>query len=83
MAVLGYLRKRSSMSLNRPTNSSISAIQLHGTFDLERSRICRIARDSNEHDPFFIRSDSIVYDLGTGKCGMEVEDFLRRGSRIQ
>ena len=83
MAVLGYLRKRSSMSLNRLTNSSVSAIQLHGTFHLERSRICRIARDSDEHEPFLIRGDSIVYDLGTGKCGMAIEDFLWRGCWIR
>ena len=45
---------------NMLTNSLVSAIQLHGTFHIECSRICYISRDSNEHGPFLVQDDSIV-----------------------
>jgi len=78
MAILVDLCKCGSVTFNRLTDPTISAIKLHGALYLERSRICRVARDSNEHEPFLVCSDSIVDDLGTRKCGMTVEDFLRR-----
>jgi hypothetical protein len=66
------------MSLNRLTNPTVSAIQLH----IERRRICRVAGNSNEHEPFLVWGNSVVDDLGTRQRGMAVEDFLERGCLI-
>lgn len=70
------------MSLNRLANPTVSAIQLHSALDLERRRICRVAGNSDEHEPFLIWGDSIVDDLGTRQRGMAVEDFLGRGCLV-
>ena|ERR1700676_3126662 len=82
MAVLAYLCKRSGMSLDRLADPTIPAIQLHGTLHLERGRVCRIARNSDEDEPFLIRSNSIIDYLSAGKGSMTVEDFLGRGRLV-
>jgi hypothetical protein len=82
VTVLAYLCERSGVSFNRLTNPTIPAIQLHGTLHLERGRICRIARNSDEDEPFLVRGDSVVDDLGTSERSMAVEYFLRRGRLV-
>src|SRR5258708_720488 len=82
MAFLANLRECSSMSFNRLTNPTTSAIQLRSALDLKRRRICRVAGNSNEHKPFLIWGDSIVDNLGTEQRGMAVEDFLGRGCLV-
>lgn len=57
---LGNLRESSCVSLYRLTNSSIPAIELHSALDLERRRICRVARNTNQNEPFLIWSNTVV-----------------------
>ena len=82
MAILANLCKCGSMSLNRLANPTVSAIQLHSALDLECRRICCVAGNANEHEPFLIWGDLIVDDLGTRQRGLAVEDFLGRGCLI-
>jgi hypothetical protein len=79
MAILAYLCKRSSMPLDGLTDSTVPAIQLHSTLHLERGRVCRIARYSNEDK---VQGDSIVDYLSTGKDCMSVEYFPRWGCLV-
>ena len=60
MAILANLYKSSSMSLDRLTNPTVSAIQLHSALGLERRRICCVVGNSNEHELFLVWGDSIV-----------------------
>ena len=83
MSVLLDLRKCGSMTLDRLTNASLLAIQLHGTFDLERGRIGAIARNTDDDEPFLIGSDSVVDDLCAGESCVSVKYFLRRGRGVR
>ena len=65
------------MSLYWLTDGAFLAIQLHGTLDLERRRICRVSRDANEDEPLFIGGDAVVDYLGAGESGVTVKYFLR------
>lgn len=76
MAVLHNLRKCSCMSLDWLADTTIPAIQLHGTLNLEGRRVGRVARNSNEDEPFLVRRHSVIDDLGSGKGSMAFEDFL-------
>lgn len=71
------LRERSSVTLDRLTNTPIPAVQLHRPLDLERGRICGISSNSNQDKPLLICAGTVVDDLGADQRGMSVEDFLR------
>lgn len=77
VAIKLELRKRRRMSLDWLADAPLPAVKLHGTLDLERRRIRRVARDTNEDEPLFITTCPVVDDLRANECGMTVEDLLR------
>ena len=82
MSIQLYLRERSSVALDWLADTTLPAVELNVTLDLERSGVGRVARDANQYQPLLICSRAVVDDLGTDEGGMAVEDLLRRGRRV-
>jgi hypothetical protein len=62
----------------RLTDTPLPAVKLHRALDFECRRICCIARNADEHEPFLVGSDAVVDYLGTTECRVAVEYLLRR-----
>lgn len=74
--------KRSGVTFNRLTDTPIPAVELHSTLYFERRRVGRVARNTNEYQPFLVGAAAVVDDLSTNKGWMPVEDLLWRRSAI-
>lgn len=78
VAVLLNLCEGGSMALNRLADTPISAVELHGSLDLERGGVGGISRDTDEDQPLLVRCYTVVDDLSTVESWMAVEDLLWR-----
>ena len=70
------------MSLNRLADTTVPAVQLHGTLDLERRRVGGIARNTNENQPFLVSTAAVVDYLCTDEGCVPIEHLLRGGCRV-
>jgi hypothetical protein len=66
------------MTLERMADGAVTAIEVHGALDLERSRVCRVARDTDKDKPLLVRGSAIIYNLSASKRCMMVKDLRRR-----
>lgn len=71
-----HFSKRSCMSLNSLADSTLPAVKLHRTLDLERRGVCRVPGDTDKDQPLLVGGDAVVDYLATGEGGMSVKYLL-------
>lgn len=71
------------MSFDGLGDTPIPVVQLHGAFDLECRRVGRISGNTDQNQPFLIKSGTIVYYLSTGKRWMTIKNLLGRRRLIR
>ena len=76
------LGKSGGVTLNRLADTTVPAIQLHGTLDLKRSGVGGVSRDTNEYEPLLVGAAAVVDDLRADEGWMSVEDLLWRRGRV-
>lgn len=70
------------MALDRLTDTTLSAVQLHSSLDLEGLGVGGVAGDADKDQPLLVRCDAVVDDLSSGERRMAVEDLYGSGRRV-
>lgn len=70
------------MALNRLADPTVTAVKLHGAFDLECRRVCRVPRGAGWGEPLLVCGNTIIYDLSAGKSCVTVKYLGGRGRGI-
>lgn len=71
------------VALNWLAHTPFPAIKLHSTLDLESGGVRRIACDTDQDQPFLIRTCTVVDDLRSNEGRMPVEDLLWWGGGVR